>query len=228
MTNLFSVFDPSTRIFGRLRINWMAIVSFLVFPSGFWLNRGGLEKVLKTLILILSAEIKINTKEEYSRSRSLILTRVFMAVLARNFFGLAPYVFTASRHPVFTFVLAGSSWTGYIIYSVRINPSNFLSHLAPRGTPIALVPFIVLIELVRRIIRPLTLAVRLAANMVAGHLLLVLVRGPAPTISWPVLSVAFTGVVALLVLETGVSFIQRYVFISLSSLYVGELNANNL
>jgi len=87
----------------------MAIVSFLVFPSGFWLNRGGLEKVLKTLILILSAEIKINTKEEYSRSRSLILTRVFMAVLARNFFGLAPYVFTASRHPVFTFVLAGSS-----------------------------------------------------------------------------------------------------------------------
>ena len=70
-----------------------------------------------------------------------------------------------------------------MVYRVSVNPSNFLSHLVPRGTPIVLVPFMVFIELVRRVIRPLTLAVRLAANMVAGHLLLVLVRGPAPTIS---------------------------------------------
>lgn len=59
-----------------------------------------------------------------------------------------------------------------------VNPSNFLAHLVPTGTPPLLIPFMVIIELVRRVIRPLTLAVRLAANMVAGHLLLVLVRGP--------------------------------------------------
>ena len=85
------------------------MIRFLVFPSGFWLNRGGLEKALKTLILTLSAEVNINTKEGYTSSRPLILTRVFILILVRNFFGLAPYVFTSSRHPVFTFVLAGSS-----------------------------------------------------------------------------------------------------------------------
>jgi len=204
------------------------MVRFVVFPSGFWLHRSRLERALKTLIIALSAEIKINTKDRYTRSKALILTSVFMIILVRNFFGLTPYVFTSSSHPVFTFVLAGSSWLGYIVYRVGLNPSNFLSHLVPRGTPIALVPFIVLIELVRRIIRPLTLAVRLAANIVAGHLLLVLVRGPAPVISWPVLRLAFTGALALIVLERGVSFIQRYVFISLTALYVGELNADNL
>lgn len=86
----------------------------------------------------------------------------------------------------------------------------------------------VLIELVRRVIRPLTLGVRLAANIVAGHLLLVLVRGPIPRLRAGVAGLALIGVLRLIVLEVGVSFIQGYVFISLSSLYVGEVNARNL
>lgn len=76
--------------------------------------------------------------------------------------------------------------------------------------------------------RPLTLAVRLAANIVAGHLLLVLTRSPIPSLGGLVLGVVFLGLAGLVLLELGVSFIQRYVFIRLSSLYVGEVQAENL
>ena len=109
------------------------------------------------------------------------------------------------------------------------NTSRALAHLVPKGTPLALVPFIVLIEIISNLIRPLTLSVRLAANIVAGHLLLVLVRRPIPVVNYGVLSVAFVALIALMVLELGVSFIQAYVFITLSSLYVDEVNnLNNL
>ena len=75
--------------------------------------------------------------------------------------------------------------------------------------------------------RPMTLAVRLAANMVAGHLLLVLVSCQIPSMSVLVLACAFVGLIALMVLEVGVSLIQAYVFITLSSLYIGEVNNPN-
>lgn len=77
-------------------------------------------------------------------------------------------------------------------------------------------------------IRPLTLAVRLAANIVAGHLLLVLVRRPMASLNRARITVAIIGVIRLIVLETAVAFIQGYVFVRLSSLYVGEVNADNL
>ena len=115
-----------------------------------------------------------------------------------------------------------------MLYSTCINPGHFLAHLAPVGTPKRLIPFMVLIELVSSLIRPLTLAVRLAANIIAGHLLLVLTRGPLPRAGFPLLLAALAGLLALLVLELGVAFIQGYVFINLSSLYVGEAQAGNL
>ena len=206
----------------------MAIVSVFVLPSGFWLKRRKLETFVKKGVLRVAGEVKTNSKSCAPRSIPLVLRAVLALVLGRNFFGLAPYVFTSSSHPVFTLVLAGSSWVGYTLYTFTSNPSNFLAHLVPAGTPPLLIPFIVLIELVRRIIRPLTLAVRLAANIVAGHLLLALIRGPMPSLRRTGAVAAMMGVLSLIILETAVAFIQGYVFVSLSSLYVGEVNAGNL
>jgi F-type H+-transporting ATPase subunit a len=108
---------------------------------------------------------------------------IFLFILLNNFLGLFPYIFTASRHLSFTFVLALSIWLGYILFSILKNINRFLSHLVPLGTPYPLMPFIVIIELIRNIIRPLTLSVRLAANIVAGHLLIVLIRTPLVIVS---------------------------------------------
>lgn len=228
MRGLFQVFDPSTQGGIGLSLNWMAILGFIFLPSHFWLGKNKNRILLHSLLRRLAIEIKVNSRLSFLNSIPLFLCRVFVLVLRRNFLGLLPYVFTASSHLCFTLVLACSSWVGYVIYRRVLNPSNFFSHLVPRGTPIVLVPFIVLIETVRRLIRPFTLAVRLAANIVAGHLLLVLVRTPLPTLPPLALSIGLRGVFLLITLEIGVSFIQSYVFISLSSLYAGEVNAPNL
>jgi len=89
-------------------------------------------------------------------------------------------------------------------------------------------PLIVLIELVRRLIRPVTLSVRLAANMVAGHLLLVLISGPAARSSLILFLVILIRVVLIIILESAVALIQAYVFITLNSLYINDVNTPNV
>ena len=105
-----------------------------------------------------------------------------------------------------------------------MNPGRFLAHLVPIGTPYVLIPFIVLIELVRNLIRPLTLSVRLAANLVAGHLLMTLISSPSTSRTYLVLVILIRGLVMLIVLESAVAFIQAYVFSILRTLYLREVN----
>ena len=227
MRSLFSVFDPATGFYS-LNLNWGALLRPLLIPSGFWLLSRKPLRLICLLYFSLATEIKLNSFKGVPNSVALVLVGLFVFIVCNNFFGLLPYVFTPSRHPALTRVLALSTWVGYLGYSTAVNPSHFFSHLAPTGTPKALIPFMVLIELVRSFMRPLTLAVRLAANIVAGHLLLVLVSSPIPSLTTVLMGLVLMGLGALLVLELGVSFIQSYVFMRLRSLYVGELQANNL
>lgn len=117
---------------------------------------------------------------------------------------------------------------GVVGVSLTKNTTLFLAHLVPLGTPSGLVPFIVLIELVSSIMRPFTLAVRLVANIVAGHLLLALVRGPCTIVGYPVFRVVCLFILLLSVLELGVSIIQAYVYIRLRSLYISDGNNKRL
>ena len=119
-------------------------------------------------------------------------------------------------------------WVGYMLTFFLKNRSSFLAHLVPLGTPVVLVPVIVLIELIRAVIRPFTLAIRLAANIIAGHLLLDLCPIPMITSSAMVKLVFFSALFSLSVLEFGVALIQAYVFTSLRSLYISEVNSPNL
>merc|ERR1712083_1014988 len=75
-----------------------------------------------------------------------------------------------TRHLSITIALAFPVWLGYIIFSTLKNINFFLSHLVPLGTPYPLIPFIVLIEIIRRAIRPITLSVRLAANIIGAFI----------------------------------------------------------
>ena len=102
-----------------------------------------------------------------------------------------------------------------------------IAHLVPTGTPRFLIPIIVIIETVRRIIRPATLAIRLAANIVAGHLLLTLLGSQGPILSTISLIILIVALILLLLLEVGVACIQSYVFTILNSLYLNELMSNN-
>jgi F-type H+-transporting ATPase subunit a len=94
----------------------------------------------------------------------------------------------------------------------------------PQGTPRILIPFIVCIETIRNIIRPGTLAVRLTANIIAGHLLLTLIGNTGNSLSLFLLTIILTRQIALLILESAVAIIQSYVFAVLSTLYSREIN----
>jgi len=156
-----------------------------------------------------------------------IFVSFFLLISCINFLGLFPYIFTPSSHLVITVRVALPLWLGYIIYSTIYNINFFLSHLVPLGTPVALIPLIVIIEVVRRLIRPITLSVRLAANIVAGHLLMVLIRGPMSLLNFFRFLLILGGLLLLTLLELAVSFIQAYVFRTLTSLYVIEVNSPN-
>lgn len=98
-----------------------------------------------------------------------------------------------------------------------------LSHLVPQGTPAALMIFIVVIELVSNIIRPITLCVRLTANLIAGHLLMSLLGNALASIGTLISIAALPIPLILTILESAVAFIQAYVFMTLITLYTTEV-----
>lgn len=178
MNSLFSVFDPVSSIL-LFNLNWIAIYLFLVaIPQKFFLLRRKYLNLFKLGIKILKTEFTISIGKVPTPGLAFIFVSLFILIVYSNFLGLFPYIFTSTRHLSIAVRIALPLWLGYIIYSTLNNINFFLSHLVPRGTPYVLMPFIVIIELIRRVIRPLTLSVRLAANIVAGHLLIVLVRSP--------------------------------------------------
>jgi F-type H+-transporting ATPase subunit a len=95
--------------------------------------------------------------------------------------------------------------------------------LVPQGTPNILIPFIILIETIRRIIRPITLTIRLTANIIAGHLLLTLLGNMGPKIILFIIPFLLFTQLILLILESAVSIIQSYVFSILITLYSREI-----
>jgi len=97
------------------------------------------------------------------------------------------------------------------------------AHLVPQSTPGLLMPFIVLIESISNVIRPLTLAVRLVANIVAGHLLITLLGNQTTLASGVILASLISVQIILLTLESAVAIIQSYVFAVLSTLYAREI-----
>jgi len=94
----------------------------------------------------------------------------------------------------------------------------------PQGTPPVLIPFIVLIETIRNIIRPGTLAIRLTANIIAGHLLLTLLRRTNSSLNSYLLIILILSQILLLLLESAVAIIQSYVFAVLRTLFAREIN----
>jgi F-type H+-transporting ATPase subunit a len=111
-----------------------------------------------------------------------------------------------------------------MIYGWINHTQHIFAHLVPQGTPPVLIPFIVCIETIRNLIRPGTLAVRLAANIIAGHLLITLLGNTGSSISYYILSILLIVQIALLILESAVSIIQSYVFAVLRTLYSREVN----
>nr|AML26091.1 ATP synthase F0 subunit 6 [Staphylinidae sp. BMNH 1274255] len=221
MSNLFSSFDPSTNLFS---MNWISTILGIFFiPSMYWLIPSRWNFLWIKTIMTLHNEFKILLGTKIKGS-TLIFISLFSMIMFNNFLGLFPYIFTSSSHLLMTLSLALPLWLSFMIYGWMNNTMHMFAHLVPQGTPPILMPFMVLIESISNIIRPGTLAVRLAANMIAGHLLLTLLGNTGPSMSIIMINLLILVQLLLLILESAVAIIQSYVFAVLSTLYSSEVN----
>lgn len=224
ITNLFSVFDPSTTIF-NLSLNWLrTFIGLLLIPYSFWLLPSRINIIWNRILLTLYKEFKTLLGPNSQNGSSFVFISLFSLILFNNFLGLFPYIFTSTSHLTLTLTLALPLWIRFIIYGWLNHTQHIFAHLVPQGTPSILIPFIVCIETISNVIRPGTLAVRLTANIIAGHLLLTLIGNTGNSLSAFLLTFLIIGQIALLVLESAVAIIQSYVFAVLSTLYSREVN----
>lgn len=220
--NLFSIFDPLTYL--CFRINWLRSGYFFLFiPLSFFLKITRLEAVILYLFKWILGELGVvfQGKRRYNLIFFIVL---FLMLIYNNFLGLFPYIFTSPSHIVYSLTFSLIIWLIIILYGWINNTEDIFVHILPLGTPAVLIIFIILIETVRNIIRPLTLAVRLSANMIAGHLLLTLIGEVGEKVSSIFLRFILSIQLILFILEISVSLIQAYVFTVLGSLYLREIN----
>nr|YP_009171504.1 ATP synthase F0 subunit 6 [Camptonotus carolinensis]AJW76334.1 ATP synthase F0 subunit 6 [Camptonotus carolinensis] len=223
MTNLFSVFDPSTSIM-NMSLNWLStFLGILIVPAIFWLMPSRHHILWNKITNTLHNEFK-NLIGPTGHNSTFIFISLFTMILFNNFLGLFPYVFTSTSHLTMTLTLALPLWLSFMIFGWINHTQHMFAHLVPQGTPPILMPFMVCIETISNVIRPGTLAVRLTANMIAGHLLLTLLGNTGPTLSSPLLMLLIIAQLALLTLEAAVAMIQSYVFAVLATLYSSEVN----
>ena len=147
---------------------------------------------------------------------------LFMFVLFCNMFGMIPYTFTVTSHIIVTFVLASFIFIGVTIIGFIKHGIGYLKLFVPSGVPIILLPLIVVIEIISYLSRPISLSVRLFANMMAGHTMMKVFGGFVVSLGiiggWLPLSFS----VALTGLEILVAFLQAYVFAILTCIYLND------
>nr|QPK42049.1 ATP synthase F0 subunit 6 [Criotettix japonicus] len=222
MTNLFSSFDPSTS--SILSTNWLSTLLFImIMPPIYWLVKSRPNMILNIIINTLNKEFN-NIMNNLNNGSTLIFISMFMLILINNMMGLFPYIFTSSSHMVMTLSIALPMWLSFNLFGWINKTNHMFEHMVPQGTPPILMPFMVCIESVSNLIRPGTLAIRLAANMIAGHLLLTLLGNTGNMLNEFMLMTMLTVQMALLILESAVSIIQAYVFSVLATLYSSEIN----
>jgi ATP synthase subunit 6 len=183
--------------------------------------------VIESLYATVSETLVNNVGEKGQKYFPFIFT-LFTFVLISNLIGLVPYSFTITSHIIVTFSLALMVFVGVTAIAIREHGLHMLSLFIPSGTSLALAFLLVPIELISYIFRPISLSLRLFANMMAGHALLKVIAGFA----WSMMTAGgllfiahfFPLVVLLLLigLELGVAFIQAYVFTILSCMYLND------
>ncbi|QHI94937.1 F0F1 ATP synthase subunit A [Aristophania vespae] len=157
---------------------------------------------------------------------------LFFFILTGNYLGLLPYSFTFTSHIAVTLAMALTVFIMAILASLRYQGIGFLKHFMPEGAPIALAPILIPIEILSYLSRPISLSIRLFANMVAGHVLLevfasftIMLAGLG--VAGHILAVAPIVInIALMALELLVGLLQAYVFAILTCIYLREAVAH--
>ncbi|ASP36254.1 MULTISPECIES: F0F1 ATP synthase subunit A [Stappiaceae] len=205
-----------------------ATSAFLIFStSGRGLVPTRVQSVSEMMYEFIASTLRDATGTDGMRFFPLVFS-LFMFVLVANLFGMFPYFFTVTSHIIVTFALAMLVISTVILYGFYRHGLKFLKLFVPHGVPAALIPLVTLIEVISFLSRPISLSVRLFANMLAGHITLKVFSGFVVSLG-AMGAVGFVGAalplamtVALTALEFLVAFLQAYVFAVLTCMYLND------
>jgi len=153
------------------------------------------------------------------------LVTIFLLILFFNISGLVPFSFTASSHLVITFGLALSYFIAWLIVGIKELGPKFAYVFCPRNMPLWLLPLLICVELLSFFLRPISLGLRLFANMLAGHILLHILAGGCVYLLTKLIILAipaFAIIGAIGILELGIGFLQAYIFVILLAIYLKD------
>ena len=232
--NLISINAP---IFGFLNLSLtnlglysLLVLSLIIFIHYMWNNN---YKLIPSngSILLESIFTTINTMVKDQLGREIYLPFIysmFFFILISNLVGNIPYSFTVTTSIIVTIGLSFTILIGVTILSISKHKIKFFSYFVPSGTPLPLVPLLVLIEVISYLARAFSLGIRLFANMAAGHTLLKILSTflyqmfGAGILAFIITLIPFSIFLALCGLEIAVSFIQSYVFTLLTISYIKD------
>nr|YP_010758141.1 ATP synthase F0 subunit 6 [Macroscelides micus]WEW63451.1 ATP synthase F0 subunit 6 [Macroscelides micus] len=221
--NLFTSFITPTLMGLPIVILIIALPSILFYNPGRLISNR-LTTIQQWLVgLILKQMMSMHNIK--GRTWSLMLISLILFIGSTNLLGLLPHSFTPTTQLSMNLGMAIPLWAGAVVMGFRNKTKFSLAHLLPQGTPTPLIPMLIIIETISLLIQPMALAVRLTANITAGHLLIHLIGAATlvlMSISTSTAAITFIILVLLTMLEFAVALIQAYVFTLLVSLYLHD------
>nr|WBR37891.1 ATP synthase F0 subunit 6 [Aonyx cinereus] len=221
--NLFSSFITPTMM-GLPIVIAIVMLPSIMFPSPNQLINNRLVSIQQWLVQLTSKQM-LAIHNQKGQTWALMLMSLILFIGSTNLLGLLPHSFTPTTQLSLNLGMAIPLWMGTVITGFRYKTKASLAHFLPQGTPLPLIPMLIIIETISLFIQPMALAVRLTANITAGHLLIHLIGGATlalMNISTAAAMVAFVILILLTVLEFAVAIIQAYFFTLLVSLYLHD------
>nr|ANZ03441.1 ATP synthase F0 subunit 6 [Titiscania limacina] len=224
MADIFSVFDDHNSVFmSSYMLMWLFIFTvLLLFSAMYWVREDRWSNTKNLPKSVISSQVSCSFGKDLG-GFLIVLSALFILLIIFNLLGLVPYVFSNTSHLAVTFSLGFPLWFSLILTGSFLSPTSTAAALLPAGAPAPLNPFLVLVETVSLCVRPITLSVRLAANMSSGHIVLGLISdylvSAMTSSSCPAAVSLYMLEWLYFIFEYGVSLIQAYIFCLLITLY---------
>lgn len=233
LIDVFSMFDDYN--FNTFEKRWYFVWGYSLFlplfiiSSSMWLKMRSIKLIYSLFLQKCIKLISERGRGIYLSGFPLLVASIFSIILSVNVSNSIPYFFSVSAHFSFGFTFASVIWLCLIMSSIFTRFIQNIALLVPRGCPEGLAPFIVLLEIITNLLRPITLIIRLAINIATGKVIMLLLGNAALNLAFSFRVLRTCGFVVIRVLgfaifslEVAVSFIQRYIFCTLLCLYADE------
>lgn len=206
----------------------ITITAFMSFSmSGRSLVPGRMQLIAELSYEFIANMVRENAGSEGMKFFPFVFT-IFVFILTANMLGMIPYSFTVTSHIAVTFALAAVIISIVLVYGLMRNGLKFFKLFLPSGVPLILAPLLIVIEIISFLSRPISLSVRLFANMLAGHTMLKVFAGFVVNIGAKggffivAAAVPLIGATALMGLEFLVAFLQAFIFSILTCIYLND------